>query len=255
MPCKYCRFVKNGNSSTHTLSKCAESIESWVSPISEMWLSHGCDVSYQLTFLSRYSDVELVKVCRHAGIEGKYATVRKEFLTLMLVMKNFRSRVLSNVGALSDDERSLINESYEVLRSERAQLSYHARRYEVITDIVRSMETYYELQYGQKRYGMSMSDLISGVGLDVEVVQERRIEVVIGVNAALVEAVECGICYEEMPSVRFGCSHGVCMCCVKNLYIRRSYQLITCPLCRAGVSNLQVADEIAREELRAVVGV
>ena len=65
-----------------------------------------------------------------------------------------------------------------------------------------------------------------------------------------VENNECVICCDtEDPTAKMGCSHEFCVGCVRQLCITRTKSFISCPMCRAEISSIQVSNAEIKSRL------
>jgi hypothetical protein len=227
MPCKYCKCEKFANSSTHTLSKCVASVESWVGPINELWLTHSCDVSYQRVVLLSYSNARLQKMCMIYHVPMKTSYTKLRLVTRLIDVMTFVRYIYPRALRLSVEEMSLIDAFYaETLVSEAANDGAwldEMKWYNI------QIELFYSMCFGrgdarraEKKW---LNPLITRVTL----------------NVALQEVGECGICFEDRPRTRFGCLHDFCSDCVNTLCRSKcnADTRVSCPMCRANVSLYQ----------------
>lgn len=84
------------------------------------------------------------------------------------------------------------------------------------------------------------------------VVQPKKLEFHVEVDASLNEAKECCICYEDMMPVKLGCSHEMCLDCLCGLANakKKSSSVITCAMCRADIDIVYVESESKKAELK-----
>jgi len=65
---------------------------------------------------------------------------------------------------------------------------------------------------------------------------------------------ECDICCDsENPTAKMGCSHEFCVGCVNRLCSSRTKSFISCPMCRAEISSIQVSNAEIKTSLDAQI--
>jgi hypothetical protein len=246
MPCQYCR------NPSHRISSCESSVERWIGPINEMWVSRRCDILGQLVFLSTYSKVKLLMVGRSLGMS--LSSGSKEGIITRLVENRIVSQVVAQVGNLSLAEQASINNSYEMLLGSNVMGSRT-----LVQILIDALEMYYVAWLGRRRTGMTIAQLMylvenPGEFLPEEYYAEEEHNNVadIAVNPAMQVEVECGVCYEFKSRVKFNCSHEFCKDCVHLMCAHKGENPIKCPMCRGSVTSFEVEDEVSREALLVV---
>lgn len=256
MPCQYC------HSPSHRISACNASVDHWIGPINDMWVSRRYNILVQIELLSWYSQVKLIMVSRSLGL-SLMASSCKGVIIAKVIKSHILTQVIPRAGTMTADERALINHAYDMLIESVFDgfLSTRSTRM-VIKD---ALEDYYLAWVGRKRMSASMVELMYAVEHPG---QEYMGEIVppvvyyppvyypgdIAVNASMQEAVECGVCYESKSRVKFNCLHELCKDCVHHLLgVHNNGVQIKCPMCRARVSRFEVEDEASKQALLTVV--
>jgi len=250
MPCQYCH---NPN---HRISSCDASVERWIGPINEMWVSRRYNILVQIELLSAYSQVKLLMVSRSLGL-SLMASSSKGVIIAKVIKSHILTQVIPRAETMSADERELINHAYDMLIESVFDgfLSTRSTRM-VIKD---ALEDYYLAWVGQKRMSMSMVELMYAVEHPGHYMDEIPIPVYypgdITVNADMSSVAECGVCYETKSRVKFNCLHDFCKDCVHHLLLcpHNNGDQIKCPMCRARVSRFEVEDEESKQALLTVV--
>ena len=250
MPCQYCR------NPSHSISLCESSVERWIGPINEMWLSRRYDILSQIETLSGYSRVKLLMVGRSLGMSLATSSNKGGIIT-RVIKNHILTQVIPRIGTLSMEEQALMNNSYDMLLASNFQgvLLLQRTLRMVLTD---ALEEYYIAWVGRKRMGMSMAQLMYLIEHPGQFLPEDPLPLPprepanIIVNQAMQEAVECGVCYDTKSRVKFNCSHEFCKDCVHLLCVHKGANPIKCPMCRARVSRFEVEDEESMQALLIV---
>lgn len=235
MPCQYCR------NASHSISSCESSVERWIGPINEMWVSQRYNILAQIETLKGYSQVKLLMVGRSQGMS--WSSGSKSGLIARVIENHILTQVVPHAGNVSLEAQASINNSYETLLESDLLGSRTLSR--ILTD---ALEQYYVARLGQRRTGRTMEELMYSIENPGQVLQD----VVIAVNQAMEEAVECGVCYESKSRVKFNCLHEFCKDCVHLMCAHKGGNPIKCPMCRASVTTFEVEDEASREALLVV---
>jgi len=260
MPCQYC------HNPSHRISACDASVERWIGPINEMWLSHRCNILVQIDTLSVYSQVKLLMVGRSLGVSLMVSSP-KAVIIAKVIKAHILTQVVPRAGTLTVEERALINYAYDMLIESVFEGFLTTRSTRMV--IKDALEDYYLAWVGQKRMSMSMVELMYAVehpGHEYMVEIDPPIVYVppivyyppvyspadIVVNAVMQEADECGVCYESKSRVKFNCLHELCKDCVRHLICVHNGVQIKCPMCRARVSSFEVEDEESKQALLTV---
>ena len=255
MPCQYCR------NPSHRISACDASVERWIGPINEMWLSQRYNILVLIESLSVYSQVKLLMVGRSLGV-SLMASSSKGVIIAKVIKAHIETQIIPRAGSLLVEERGLINHAYDMLIESvfGGFLSTRTTRM-VIKD---ALEDYYLAWVGQKRMSMSMVELMYAVEHPGHEYMGEIVPPVvyyppvycpadIAVNAGMQEAVECGVCYESKSRVKFNCLHELCKDCVHHLLgVHNNGVQIKCPMCRGRVSRFEVEDEESKQALLTV---
>ena len=248
MPCQYC------HNPSHRISACDASVEHWIGPVNEMWLSQRYNILEQIETLSRYSQVKLIMVGRSMGV-SLMASSSKGVIIAKVIKSHILTQVIPRVGTLTVVERALINNAYEMLIESVFEGFLRTRSTRLI--IKDALEDYYLAWVGQKRMSMSMVELMYAVEHPGQYMDEIPIPMYypddIAVNAEMSGVAECGVCYESKSRVKFNCLHEFCKDCVHLMCAHNNSALIKCPMCRVSVSRFEVEDEESKQALLVVV--
>ena len=114
-----------------------------------------------------------------------------------------------------------------------------------------------------RRNGLSSNDYAYFVrdrlGLDFAVDESKnhlkKLDFKVDIDASLLVQ-DCMICCDEKPNARLGCGHEYCVECVFGSAKVRTKTFITCAMCRAEITSVQVgADEIKANFLQKILDV
>ena len=235
MPCQYCR------NPSHRIASCDSSVERWIGPINEMWVSQRYNILEQIETLKVYSQVKLLMVGRSQG--KAWSSGSKQGLITRLVENHILTQVVPQAEIVSLEAQASINNSYEMLLESDVLGSRTLSR--ILTD---ALEQYYVARLGQRRTGRTMEEVMYSIENPGEVLQD----VVVSVNQSMEEVGECGLCYESKSRVKFNCLHEFCKDCVHLMCAHKGEHAIKCPMCRASVTTFEVEDEASREALLVV---
>lgn len=248
MPCQYC------HNPSHRISACEASVEHWIGPVNEMWLSHRYNILEQIETLSEYSQVKLLMVGRSMGV-SLMASSSKGVIIAKVIKSHILTQIIPRVGTLTVAERALINHAYDMLIGSVFEGFLRTRSTRLI--IKDALEDYYLAWVGQMRMSMSMVELMYAVENPGQYMDEIPIPMYhpgdIAVNAEMSGVAECGVCYESKSRVKFNCLHEFCKDCVHLMCAHNNGDHIKCPMCRANVTTFEVEDEESKQALLVVV--
>lgn len=254
MPCVFC------SSSQHVLRDCDSQIGNNIfDDVVHLMTQNPFDIKHQATILSAYTKPQLSFVCMKINAS---ATGTKPVLIerIMSHFFNIRSNVIHwNLGPSFDvilNQIIAINLAYDYV--------YHwvpaPRDARLRHLIVQMMEGFYIRRNGFPRNGMligayetMMQDLGADFGSNFLAMQQdhpdvehlKPLEIQVTIDASL-QVKECDICCEAMPHARLGCSHEYCVDCVFGSAKVRTKSFITCAMCRAEVSEVQVGSKMLK---------
>lgn len=247
MPCQYC------HNASHRISSCDASVEHWIGPINEMWVSQRYDILVQIEALKGYSQVKLMMVGRSHGL-SMMASSSKGVIIAKVIKSHILTQIIPRAGTLTVAERALINHAYDMIIASVFDGFLTTRSTRMI--IKDALEDYYLAWVGQKRMSMSMVELMYAVEHPGHYMDEILLPIYhpgdITVNAEMSGVAECGVCYETKTRVKFNCLHEFCKDCVHLMCAHNNGDLIKCPMCRASVTTLEVEDEASRDALLVV---
>jgi hypothetical protein len=259
MPCIYCKSIKSPNSSTHTLSRCLESANEIIGPIVTMITENTHDIRKQSRELSVYSKGELAMVCKQFDT---YFSGSKSFLIGSIIRKFFINHVIRYISTISTRNSRIFTASYDAIFADEPS--------ELRTSLIETMEMLYTRLFGMRRNGVESNayyasyievrDSIRAETANVAEIVRAEIrarahaagraypsshlkKLSIQIAVVQVENKECDICCDsENPTAKMGCSHEFCVGCVNRLCSSRTKSFISCPMCRAEISSIQVSN-------------
>ena len=262
MPCVFC------SSSHHVLRYCDSEIGNNIyEDVLHMMHLNVFDIKYQATILSSYTKPQLSFVCMkiHASATGTKAVVIERIISHFFRIKT--SVIHHNMGLGFDVVLNClvaINLSYDyVYHWVPAPRDAHLRHL-----LVLMMEGFYIRRNGFPRNGMligAYETMLQDVGADYEsnflAMQQphpdieqpaaahlKPLEIQVTVDASL-QTRECDICCDTMPHAKLGCSHEYCVDCVFGSAKARTKSFITCAMCRAEISEVQVGSQLMKFNL------
>jgi hypothetical protein len=256
MPCVFC------SSSNHVLKDCDSQIGNNIyDDVIHMMTINVFDIKYQATSLTSYTKPQLSFVCMKIQ---KKATGTKAQLIERIISHFFtiRANVIHwNLGPSFDvvlNQIVAINLAYDYV--------YHwdpsPRDAQLRHLLVLMMEGFYVRRNGFPRNGMligAYNAMLEDIGADFEgnylAMQQphqddhlKPLEIQVTVDASL-QTKECDICFDTMPHAKLGCSHEYCVDCVFGSAKVRTKSFITCAMCRAEVSEVQVGSQLMKFNL------
>jgi hypothetical protein len=256
MPCIYCKSVKNPNSSTHTLSRCIESANEIIGPIVTLITENTHDIRKQSRELSAYSKGELAMVCKQFDT---YFSGSKSFLIGSIIRKFFMHQVIRYVSTTSSRNSRIFTASYDAIFADEPS--------ELRTSLIETMEILYEHLFGMRRNGVEWNAYYDSFLEARDAARAHAVETIranlraraaairrenpsshlkkLSIQTAVVQLQnkECDICCDsENPTAKMGCSHEFCVGCVNKLCSSRTKSFISCPMCRAEISSIQVSN-------------
>ena len=244
MPCQYCR------NPSHRISACDASVEGWIGPVNDMWLSQRYNILVQIETLSVYSQVKLLMVGRSLGL-SLMASSSKGVIISKVIKEHILTQIIPRAGIMSAEERALINHSYEMLIESVFEGFLTTRTTRLV--IKDALEDYYLAWVGHKRMSMSMVELMYAVEHPGQYMGEMVYSPAdITVNAEMSSVAECGVCYESKSRVKFNCLHEFCKDCVHLMCAHNNVEQIKCPMCRGSVTSFEVEDEASKQALLVV---
>ena len=264
MPCIYCKSIKNPNSSTHSLSRCTESANDIIGPIVTLVTEHTHDIRKQALELSGYSKGQLAMVCKQLDT---YFSGSKPFLIAAIIKKFFQSQVIRYASTVTSRNVHMFTASYNAVFADEPS--------ELRTSLIEIMELLYQRLFGVRRNGVDIHTYIhtyyrpyiaireedrARAALDADLPVRvyphlshlKKLSIQIAV--VQVENKECDICCDsENPTAKMGCSHEFCVGCVNKLCSSRTKSFISCPMCRAEISNIQVGNTEIQHSLNTQI--
>ena len=280
MPCIYCKTIHSPNSSTHTLSNCEESADEVIGPIVTLVTEHTHDILKQSRDLSRYSKGQLAMACKQFDT---YFSGSKTSLIVSIVKKFFLHQVIRNISSINDRTFRTFTASYDaIFADEPGELRttlldimeiFYCRVY----GIRRNGEVWntYYAAYNRSRnaYRAGAAENIRANMRDRAYARARAHAIVsaevraraagtaynpsshlkklsIQIAVVQVQNKECDICCDsENPIAKMGCSHEFCVGCVNKICSSRTKSFISCPMCRAEISSIQVSNSEISQNL------
>jgi hypothetical protein len=271
MPCIYCKTIKSPNSSTHSLLRCTESANEIIGPIVTLVTEHTHDIRKQALELSGYSKGQLAMVCKQFNT---YFSGSKPFLIAAIIKKFFQSQVIRYASTITSRNVHMFTASYDAVFADEPS--------ELRTLLIEIMELLYQRLFGVRRNGVdihtfyrpyiairaenraraaaSAAASAARAALDADLPVRvyphlshlRKLSIQIAV--VQVQNKECDICCDsENPTAKMGCSHEFCVGCVNKLCSSRSKSFISCPMCRAEISSIQVSSAEIQHSLNTQI--
>lgn len=265
MPCIYCKTIKSPNTSTHTLSTCLESANEIIGPIVTLLTEHTHDIRKQALELSGYSKGQLAMMCKQFGT---YFSGSKSLLISEIVKKFFLGQVIRYVSTISTRNSRIFTASYDAIFADEPS--------ELRTSLIEIMEILYSRVFGMRRNGVEWNDYYDSFVDARDAVRTNTMETIqanlrdrrraylsqsshlkklsIQIAVVQVENKECDICCDTVnPTAKMGCSHEFCVGCVNRLCSSRTKSFISCPMCRADISSIQVSNAEIRQNLNTQI--
>ena len=250
MPCQFCK------SDAHTLKNCDSQIaQNMLLDFILFHMEHPFNISQQIAYLGRYTNPQLAVICSKLQT---YISGSKKQLMFYIIQKLFISRTLPTMfSTLTFNNMAAIDFEYDTLYplSRQNDLLY--------IRIIRMLDSFYFDAYGVRRNGLSSNDYAYFVrdrlGLDFAVDESKnhlkKLDFKVDIDASLLVQ-DCMICCDEKPNARLGCGHEYCVECVFGSAKVRTKTFITCAMCRAEITSVQVgADEIKANFLQKILDV
>jgi len=265
MPCIYCKTIKSPNSSSHSLSTCVESANEIIGPIVTLLTEHPHDILKQSRELSGYSKGQLAMVCKQFDT---YFSGSKTFLIAEIVKKFFLNQVIRYVSTISSRNSRIFTASYEAIFADEPS--------ELRTSLIEIMEILYSRVFGMRRNGVEWNAYYNSYVDARDAARTHAVETIranlraraaarrtanpsqsshlkklkIQIAVVQLENKECDICCDtENPTAKMGCSHEFCVGCVSKMCSSRTKTFISCPMCRADISSIQVSNAEIRQNL------
>jgi len=270
MPCIYCKTIKSPNSSTHSLSRCTESANEILGPIVTLVTEHAHDIRKQALELSDYSKGQLAMACKQFDT---YFSGSKPFLIAAIIRKFFQSQVIRYSSTITSRNVRIFTASYDAVFADEPS--------ELRTLLIEIMETLYRRLFGVRRNGVDINtyyrpyialreenrahaaraaraaaSAARDADLPVRVYPHLSHLKKLSIQIAVVQVQnkECDICCDsENPTAKMGCSHEFCVGCVNKLCSSRSKSFISCPMCRAEISSIQVSNAEIQHSLNTQI--
>lgn len=268
MPCVFC------SSSNHVLKDCDSQIGNNIyDDVLHMMNLNMFNIKYQATILSSYTKPQLSFLCMKVwrNSRGTKAQLIERIISHFFIIKT--NAIHWNVGL-----------SFEVIHNciVAINLSYDCvydwvpapRDVQLRHLLVLVMEGFYIRRNGFPRNGMGIGAyeaMLEDIGADFEsnylamqqphqddepqviaqppaISHLKALEIQVTVDASL-KTKECDICFDTMPHAKLGCSHEYCIDCVFGSAKVRTKSFITCAMCRAEVSEVQVGSQLIKFNL------
>ena len=266
MPCVYCKSIKSPNSSTHSLTTCVESANEIIGPIVTLLTEHPHDIRKQSRELLGYSNGQLAMMCKQFDT---YYSGSKTCLIAAIIKKFFLNQVVRHVSTISTRNSRIFTASYDATFADAPS--------PLRTTLLDIMEILYCRVFGMRRNGVEWNTYYESFVDAREAARAHTIETIranlraraasrrrenpsqshlkklkIQIAVVQVENKECDICCDtENPTAKMGCSHEFCVGCVNRLCSSRNKSFISCPMCRADISSIQVSNAEIRQNLNA----
>jgi hypothetical protein len=250
MPCQFCQSV------THALKQCdSEIAQNMFMDVILFHMAHPFNISQQITYLERYTNRQLAVICSKLQT---YISGTKKQLIFYIIQKLFISRTVSNMlSTLTVNNMADIDIEYDTLYPLATQNDL------LYTRLIRMLDSFYFDAYRVRRNGLSSSYYAVRVRISLglnPVVNEsknhlKKLDFQIEIDNSLLVK-DCMICCDEKPNARLGCGHEYCVECIFGSAKVRTKTFITCAMCRAEITSVQVgADEIKVDLLQKILTV
>jgi hypothetical protein len=218
-------------------------------------MEHPFNISQQIAYLGRYTKPQLAAICNKLQT---YMSGTKKQLIFYIIEKLFVSRTVSNMLS------TLTAADIVAIDFEYVNLYPLATQYDSLESrLIRMLETFYFDAYRMRRNGLSSHEYARRVRISLglyPLVSEskdhlKKLDFKVDINACLLVQ-DCMICCDEKPNARLGCGHEYCVECVLGSAKVRTKTFITCAMCRAEITSVQVgADEIKSDFLQKISAV
>jgi hypothetical protein len=90
------------------------SVENWIGPINEMWISHRYDILSQIELLSKYSQPNLLMVGRTMGLTLP-ASSNKSSIIVNVIKCHILTQIIPRVETMCLYQHALIHHAYDML--------------------------------------------------------------------------------------------------------------------------------------------
>jgi hypothetical protein len=256
MPCIYCESIKSPNSSTHTLMNCEESADEIIDTIATMIKENKRDILKQSCELSVYSKGELAMVCKQFDTDFSGS---KSFLIGSIIRDFLIGEMISYISTTPSRNYRIFIGPYDNIFNASYDAIFADEPSELRTSLIETMEMVYTRLFWMRRNGVEwnayyassiefrrsfihdelMFELSNYSRSDLSRLKKKlSIQIVVD----QVQNKECDICFDsENPTAKMGCLHEYCVGCVKKLCSSRTKSFISCPMCRAEISSIQVS--------------
>lgn len=250
MPCQFCQ------SPTHKLKNCdSEIAQNMFMDVILFHMEHPFNITQQIAYIGRYTKPQLATICNKLQT---YMSGTKKQLIFYIIEKLFVSRTVSNMlSTLTAADMAVIDFEY-------VNLYPLATQYDsLVSRLIRMLETFYFDAYRVRRNGLSSHEYARRVRISLglyPLVSEskdhlKKLDFKVDIVASLLVQ-DCMICCDEKPNARLGCGHEYCVECVLGSAKVRTKTFITCAMCRAEITSVQVgADEIKSDFLQKISAV
>jgi hypothetical protein len=179
----------------------------------------------------------------------------KKELIFHIIESLFYSRTVSNMlSTLTSD--NIIDIDIEYVNLYPLAIQYDSLE----SRLIRLFESFYFTAYSVARRGLSSNDYARRVRISLGLnpvaheskIHLKKLDFQVDINESLVVQ-DCTICCDEKPNARLGCGHEYCVECVLGSAKVRTKTFITCAMCRAEITSVQVgADEIKVDLLQKI---
>ena len=242
MPCKYCKNV------SHTIAECTDpSSDNILGAVVGLVTNWPFDFRFQIKQLKNLKKAELAIACKSLGetfSEPKYVLICK-IIDYFFTVRTFSTPAMQN---LSPEDIHRIHNSYDEL------LEWNASSYnrEIRMNCGTLLERFYHRFFGLVRNGRSLEDYINQLHHPESKDHLAKLKIKIRVDQSL-QVQECIICCEENPNAKLGCGHEYCVDCVSNTAKAREKSVISCAMCRAEISSINVESTKIKKELKGKI--
>lgn len=124
------------------------SVENWIGPINEMWISRRYDILGQIELLSKYSQPKLLMVGKTMGLTLA-ASSNKSGIIAIVIKTHVLTQIIPRAGTMSLEEHALIKNAYDMLIESVFDGFLVSRAPRLI--IKEALEEYYVAWLGQRR--------------------------------------------------------------------------------------------------------
>jgi hypothetical protein len=192
------------------------------------------NIKFQIKQLKKLKKAELSIVCK---LLGETFSEQKYLLICKIIDYFFTERTYSQASMLnlSPDDIHHIHNSYDELLIWNASSYDRAIRMRCGT----LLDSFYLRFFGLVRNGRSLDDYINLLHHPESKNHLAKLKIKISVDKSL-QVQECIICCDEKPNAKLGCGHEYCVDCISNTAKVREKSVITCAMCRAEISIINV---------------